>query len=488
MMHSSKVLVIQQNRAEYPQRPPFHPAIIYPEAPIKAIGHEANQAYDGVRELFRRSGYDAAAFGTPEWNPLSGMVKPGDTVFLKPNMISHKHAHCDDWDYVITHGSIIRAAVDYTYLALRGMGRVIIGDAPQCDSKFNRIVEHMGLSALQELYWKEKNFEIEILDLRDEYWIERDGIYVDTVRLPGDPRGSIAVDLAADSMFSELDGQGKVYYGAFYNIEETNFHHQDGKHEYAISRSPVSSDVFINLPKLKTHKKCGITVNLKSLVGINANKNWLPHYALGSPECGGDQFRSKSVRAQMENSIVLRAKQRLLNDSPRFKQFARNVKHIGYRIFGDNEHVIRSGNWHGNDTVWRMCLDLNRILMYGNPDGTMGEKPKRFFSIVDGIHAMEGNGPVAGTMKPAGLVIGGGNPAAVDAVCAALMGYDLHKLPLLERAFGNHRYPIAAFGYDDIDVCSNVEEWSGPLSEWASTSSLAFRPHFGWIERVELRP
>ncbi len=40
-----------------------------------------------------------------------------------------------------------------------------------------------------------------------------------------------------------------------------------------MSKSPLVADVFINLPKLKTHKKCGLTVNLKSLVGINANKN-----------------------------------------------------------------------------------------------------------------------------------------------------------------------------------------------------------------------
>ena len=65
-----------------------------------------------------------------------------------------------------------------------------------------------------------------------------------------------------------------------------------------ISRTALQSDVFINLPKLKTHKKVGVTLNLKNLVGINGNKNWLPHYAIGSPEENGDQFPSKTTRGK----------------------------------------------------------------------------------------------------------------------------------------------------------------------------------------------
>ena len=41
---------------------------------------------------------------------------------------------------------------------------------------------------------------------------------------------------------------------------------------------------------------------------------------------------------------------------------ARQLKGVGYAIFGDTEEIVRSGNWHGNDTCWRMTLDLNRIL------------------------------------------------------------------------------------------------------------------------------
>ena len=36
---------------------------------------------------------------------------------------------------------------------------------------------------------------------------------------------------------------------------------------------------------------------------------------------------------------------------------------------------IRSGNWHGNRTTWRMCLDLNRCLYYSDARGAHFDAP-----------------------------------------------------------------------------------------------------------------
>ena len=121
---------------------------------------------------------------------------------------------------------------------------------------------------------------------------------------------------------------------------------------------------------------------MKGLVGINGDKNYLPHYVLGTPEESGDQFPAKKMSRKLENAIVLKAKRLLLNKNPLVQKLAVNLKDIGYLLFGDTETVIRSGNWHGNDTCWRMALDLNRILLYGNTDGTMGNRPKKYFSVV----------------------------------------------------------------------------------------------------------
>jgi hypothetical protein len=250
-MPKHAVAIVQQARTAYAQAPPFHPPEVFPETPCGGGVDATNEAYASVRELFRLLGYDAENYGKSVWNPLGWLVKPGETVFLKPNMISEKHYYRDDWEYVITHGSVIRAIVDYVFIALRGEGKIIVGDSPSTEAKFDEIARRMGLPELQELYRQEKGFAIEIIDLRDEHWIEKDRVVIDTVRLAGDPRGGVSVDLARASMFAELDGQGKHYYGAFYDTAETNRHHADGKHEYAISKSPVAADVFISLSRSK---------------------------------------------------------------------------------------------------------------------------------------------------------------------------------------------------------------------------------------------
>ena len=40
----------------------------------------------------------------------------------------------------------------------------------------------------------------------------------------------------------------------------------------------VASYIEINIPKLKTHKKLGMTLCLKNLVGVTDPRYWLPHY------------------------------------------------------------------------------------------------------------------------------------------------------------------------------------------------------------------
>jgi len=487
-MHKHFVTIIKCKTSNYPKKAPFHASLIYPEFRglfPENIVDKTNHIYDSVRESFHLLRYDYENYNAQKWNPLGWLIRPGESVFIKPNMISQKHRFNNDWDYVITNGSIIRAVIDYVFLALKGKGRIIIGDGPQADSDFSKIVSLMGLNVIRDFYKQYLDFKIEVINLQDEHWIEKDGIYVEKIKLTGDPEGSIAIDLSKDSMFAELDRLGKRYYGAFYNIEETNKHHRNGKHEYKIAKTPISVDVFINVPKLKTHKKCGITLNLKGLVGINANKNWLPHYVFGSPETGGDQFPKKTRRGDIENRIVLWAKRQLLGKSYIMRFLVRIFKNVGYRIFGDTEEVIRSGNWHGNDTVWRMVVDLNRILMYANSDENIlnSGKTKRFFSVVDGIVSMEGNGPVAGTRKETGIIVAGENFVAVDAVGAQLMGFNCKKLPIIHKSFEKHPYPLIYGDYEDIHSISNEEKWNKPLSEWSYNDSFKFKPHFGW-ERI----
>lgn len=480
---------VHHGAAFYPRTPPYHPDQAYPELPFpEAVGAEPNPAYTGVRGAFHLLGLDATRFGTRDWNPLGDLIRPGATVLLKPNMIRESHlTRPAEWEQIITHGSVVRAVLDYAAIALAGHGRIVIADAPQTDSDFALIAARMGLEEIARFAGARSPLAIEILDLRSTHWQSRDGVILERSAAAGDPAGTTEVNLGRRSSFYGLSE--RVYYGADYDIEETNRHHRGERHAYMFSTSALAADVIINLPKLKTHKKCGVTLSLKNLVGLNGNKNWLPHYTLGTPAQGGDQYPRSGGRAGLEMRLLNRLKPLLPGSSRSTLELARRLRRLGTRVFGDTEEVVRSGNWHGNDTTWRMALDLARILLYARADGTIVPEPRPgYLSVIDGIIGGEGNGPMSADPHPAGLVIAGGNPAAVDWVAARLMGFDPERLPIVREAFAPADLALARFTPAAIDpaVSADVSALLIPaLLSAAPAPFPAFRPHFAWAGAIE---
>jgi len=422
-------------------------------------------------------------------NPLAEFINSGDTVILKPNWIKEHHQYDpNEWESVITHPHLIKAVLKLVLLALKGKGKVIVADGPQTDSSFSKILERMNADEWIKM-GRENGVKVELIDLREDEWVSKGEIIVERRKLPGDPKGSVVVDLKNKSAFAGKPVPPLGYYGADYKSSETTWAHSEGRNLYKVSRSVIEGDVFINLPKLKTHRKAGITVCMKNLVGINTYRNYLPHHAEGTPEQGGDQFPSHSTKVIMERAIVSRLK-KLWARYPSITKFFIPAKAIGRKIFGDNSQIIRSGSWYGNDTLWRTIVDLNRILLYVNPDGTLRKggliQAKRYLAIVDGIVAGEGDGPVAPNKVNAGILIAGFNPLAVDCVAARIMGFDYRKIHYLREAFNIVDYPIADFDYDDIRVLSDYEPWNRLLKDIPYESVFKFRPPSGWIGHIEL--
>jgi uncharacterized protein (DUF362 family) len=56
------------------------------------------------------------------------------------------------------------------------------------------------------------------------------------------------------------------------------------------------------------------------------------------------------------------------------------------------------------------------------------------FAIVDGVTAMEGDGPIMGRARPVGCLVMGRDLVAVDSTCARIMGLDPFRIPYLEQA------------------------------------------------------
>jgi uncharacterized protein (DUF362 family) len=471
--------------AQYPACPPFHPGVAYPEYASKDIGQGDNFVYEGVRRTLHLLGLDVENYGTSAWNPFSSFIRPGDRVMIKPNLIGHRHRYePDQWEQVITHGSVVRAVTDYVLLALQGKGEVWIADGPQLDADWEEILRRTGLAGINEWYRSFSAVPVRLLDLRDQWEDVRGDVLYGTRQLPGDPNGSVDVDLASKSRFSEHKGTGR-YYGANYDQKETNLHHSGGRHEYRISRTAASANVFINLPKVKTHKKVGVTLSLKNLVGINTGRNWLPHHTDGEPTNGGDQFPVMSARSKSERLGVRNLERWTIRYPRLFAPIYSMAKRVATPFWGHTRGTIRSGNWHGNDTAWRMVQDINRCLLYSDGGTFPTAEPKRYFTLVDGVVAGEGDGPAAPDAVGAGMLVGGFNPVAVDCTTARLMGFDPTKIPTLRESFAPSDLPLATFAFQDISVESNHPEWRRKITELGNSDTLHFKPHFGWKGHIE---
>ena len=267
-------------------------------------------------------------------------------------------------------------------------------------------------STSSETFTVHADLNLELIDLRNEEWVNEKGAIVARHRLPGDPRGAIEFDLGDSSEFVGHRGTGR-YYGADYDSRVVNDHHRNGHHQYLLSGSAMQADVVFSLPKLKTHKKAGVTLSMKNLIGVNADK-------LASPPLRGHTFHrgGRTPRWKPHHRIErwgARALRWLAVRLPTIgTRLLRVARPAGTSVFGDTEKVVRSGNWWGNDTIWRTCLDLNKIVAYGQPDGSLRpgqpEHRRRHLVLVDGIVAGQGNGPMNPDPLPAGVILFGPIP------------------------------------------------------------------------------
>ena len=413
-------------------------------------------------------------------------IHAGDWVVIKPNLVKQsKESDPDEWRSVITDSSLIKKVCEYVCSELNGNGRVTICDAPQTDSLFSRIAELLDLYEIARYYSKRFSVVVEVIDLRNEEWTSKEGIITERRNLSGDPNGVVRFDIGQSSLFYGHPGEGK-YYGADYDSGVVNSHHHGKVQEYLLCGTPIEADVFINMPKMKTHKKTGVTLSMKNLVGINADKNWLPHHTEGSPVSGGDEYPDLTFVRRIEQTSVKFARNLALKVPTLGPMLARRMRKAGTKAFGSGDKVIRSGNWYGNNTTWRMVLDLNRCLLFGQPDGTLrSSSPKRYYSIVDGLIGMEGMGPMQGDPVNSNVVIVGTDPVAVDVVASRVMGFDWRKIPMIREAFGLQTFPITELKPSDIRVNSDVPDWNGMFEDIESKDFLSFRPHFGWTGHIE---
>ena len=115
----------------------------------------------------------------------------------------------------------------------------------------------------------------------------------------------------------------------------------------------------------------------------------------------------------------------------------------------------RKALWHfrkgGNpDDFCEMLIDIYKLL---NPALT----------IIDGIFAMDGPGPIRGRTRPLGWLIGGTDPIACETICAKLININPQNFPIIKSAeqigFGCSNPADIEIAGDDFpqSVCTNFD-------------------------------
>ncbi|WP_050436296.1 DUF362 domain-containing protein [Chondromyces crocatus] len=412
---ASRVVIISRPGLSYAEGAPFDPP---------------HPVYEAVEAMFRELGLDRGRVGTPDWNPLGDLIAPGDRVVVKPNLVSQRNLHERITGQKLaassTHGSLLRPVLDYALRAAGPRGQVRVIDAPVEGCVVEEVAGPLGIWAVID-HLRARGHDVAFTDLRTFRvvpWLPLDDVrragrsfnlgLLMRRALSGDPRGYRVVDLGERSFFARADappGSRLRFHRSHYETPVP--HHTRGRHEYSAPGTVLDADVVINLPKMKTHKKTGVTLSLKSAIGLTNEKYWLPHFTEGDPSIGGDELEQpRSPREVLEDKLSrlpLPGGWSLIARAPRL----------------DARPKIIDGSWEGNRTLWRTILDLNRILLFADRAGKLRDAPqRRYLSIVDGVVAGEGEGPLGATPVEAGLLVGGTHPALVDAVATRCMGLD----------------------------------------------------------------
>jgi len=443
------------------------------------IGGATSSAEVALHQLFRTWRLDLDHYGTSAWNPLAALIPAGARIVIKPNWVFHENQRGAGLDCLLTHSSIIEAVAKY--VGLTNPAHLIIGDAPIQGCDFEQLRRLAGVDELAD-HLRRHGLQFSIVDFRRTI---RKANSLGQQRSEGvrDLENFVLFDLKEDSLLESLSDDASKFRVTMYNPDLLHRTHGAGRHQYLITKEVIEADVVINLPKLKSHRKACVTGALKNLVGINGNKEYLPHHRKGGSESGGDCYVGRPGWKRAAEDLLDAANRRPPGTAQAiFAWIAGTAERIAAKL-GADENL--EGSWYGNDTIWRTCLDLQRILRYGRLDGSLAITPQRtVISITDAMIGGEGEGPLGNTPVPSGFVTGALNTAATEWVHARLMGFDPGKIPLIREAFGRFKYPLTDFSPDSIRIW--IADTEKSVQDLLPFEGRAFVPPRGWQGHCEL--
>jgi hypothetical protein len=252
---------------------------------------------------------------------------------------------------------------------------------------------------------------------------------------------------------------------ARFGVTDYNAKQSQSPHCYPVGNTVLSADVILNVPKLKTHMKTGMTAALKNFVGITVAKDFLPHFRAGSPSAGGDEYPDRNWLSHAASPV-----RKLLQT--RAPLWLWKLARAGAQTA--SSPLIHGGGWHGNDTLWRTIHDLVDIARNYDVGGAPRPQPRTILTLVDAIVAGEDCGPLKPRPKPCGLLVWGEDPGMVDVTCATLMGFDWRRIPLLSHLCDVEARAFTDFRGETPTVVTSTGPFAAPVG-WAGEIEAARR-------------
>jgi uncharacterized protein (DUF362 family) len=471
--------IVSDEQLQYPDgAESYSPDTRYPEYRFDLIASTPNRVYDAVRRCFAQAGFDRENFGTANWNPLRDFVQPGQRVFVLCNFVYHRRANetAEAFRSKCTHGSVVRAVVDYLLLAVGERGQVRFGNAAVQSCSWPTVLEQTGTARVQEFYAR-VGANAAASDLR-MYIAERDAIGNIAEVVERDAEAlTVNVDLGSSSLLDEPSRHGARYRVQDYDPQRTEAFHAPGKHVYVVHRDVLDADVIFSIPKIKTHEKVGVTCAVKGCVGAVGHKDCLAHHRFGPATKGGDEYPRDPFglfrAASRFHDRVYRASA-ARPSSAKLRVADTFLRKVLKRI---NPSV--AGAWWGNDTAWRMAVDLARIIEHCDRDGVLHDaKVRTHVALVDGVVGGEGRGPLRPEPVDSRTLFFSDDAVLADYAAAVLMGFDPLAVPHLRHAVLDASSPIHRSGLREAAriITATEEGGVGLLQRYARR----YAPPPGW--------
>jgi uncharacterized protein (DUF362 family) len=350
----------------------------------------------------------------------------GKRILLKPNWVKHP-VKPHDGICLCTHDNFLIAVLEL--VLKKKPASVIIGDAPIQGCYWDRLITMELVNKVESLSVK-YNIPVSIKDFRRTVF----DTVSNTVEVERNPMSEYVIfDVGKKSYLEPITSPGKnMFRVTQYDPDKFTETHKPGMHKYCIAKELFNSDVVISVPKIKTHQKTGITCALKNIVGLNGDKDFLPHHRIGGSKMGGDSYAGKNIFrywSELALDNANRNKGKII-----YLLWQKLSSALWWGSLPQKQHQLNAA-WYGNDTTWRMVMDLNMIINFGKEDGTLADSPQRFlYSFCDGIVGGQGDGPLWPDPLNLGVVCFTDDSASADICMAILMGLKTEKLPLLMAA------------------------------------------------------